>query len=47
MRLSATLLIFAAAFVTTIANGVGKCPAWVPLALLSIGGLLLSGVPAR
>jgi len=38
--LSVTLLLVLAAFICTIANGLGKCPAWVPLVLLCIVHLL-------
>lgn len=35
-----TLLLVLAAFCTTIANALGKCPAWVPLFLLVVIHLL-------
>jgi hypothetical protein len=40
MVLSVTLLLVLAAFVLTIANALGKCPAWVPLVLLCVVHLL-------
>lgn len=33
-------IIIGAAFVTTIATAMGKCPVWVPLVLLCIFGAL-------
>ena len=38
--LSVLLFLFAAAFISTIASAIGKCPLWVPVLLLSIAGLL-------
>lgn len=38
--MSVTLLLIVAAFICTIANALGKCPAWVPLLLLVIVHLL-------
>lgn len=38
--LSVTLLMVLAAFVTTIAHGMGRCPAWVPMLLLCIVEML-------
>lgn len=38
--LTVTLFLVLAAFVCTIANAIGKCPAWVPLLLLCVVHLL-------
>ena len=38
--MTVTLLLVLAAFVCTIGNGLGKCPAWVPLVLLCVVHLL-------
>ena len=38
--MSVTLLIVVSAFICTIANAMGKCPAWVPLLLLCVAMLL-------
>ena len=43
--MSVTLLLVVAAFICTIANALGKCPAWVPLLLLCV--CLLLGVLPR
>lgn len=40
--LSVTFLFILAAFVTTIANAIGKCPIWVPMLLVVL--VLLLGV---
>ncbi len=42
--LSVSLLLVVAAFICTIANALGKCPAWVPLLLVCVV-LLLSVLP--
>lgn len=46
MQITVLLFVAAAAFITAIANALGKCPAWVPLVLLSICALL-SALPLR
>lgn len=38
--MSVLLLIYLAAFVTTVASALGKCPGWVPTLLLCVAGLL-------
>jgi hypothetical protein len=38
--LTVTLLLVLSAFICTIANALGKCPAWVPLILLCVMHLL-------
>lgn len=38
--LSVTLLLIVAAFICTIGNALGKCPAWVPIVLLCVAELL-------
>jgi hypothetical protein len=43
--MTVTLLFLLAAFVCTIANALGKCPAWVPLILIIL--ILMLGVLPR
>ncbi len=38
--MSVTILLVVAAFLCTIANALGKCPAWVPIMLLVVVHLL-------
>ena len=38
--ITVTLLLVVAAFICTIGNAMGKCPAWVPLLLLCVAMLL-------
>lgn len=38
--MSLLLLIYVTAFITACVSASGKCPAWVPLILLCIAGLL-------
>ncbi len=42
---SVSLLLVVAAFICTIGNALGKCPAWVPLLLVCV--VLLLGVLPR
>ena len=44
--MSIALLLLLAAFVTTIANALNRCPIWVPVLLVVIWGLL-TVVPLR
>jgi hypothetical protein len=44
--LSVTLLLLIAAFATTIANALGRCPIWIPVILIVIVQLL-TVVPVR
>ncbi len=46
MTLTISLLLVLAAFGTTIASAIGKCPLWVPV-LLVVLVLLLTVVPLR
>lgn len=38
--MSVTFFLVLAAFICTIANAIGKCPAWVPIMLLVLIHLL-------
>lgn len=38
--LTVTVLLILGAFLTTIANAIGKCPLWVPVLLLTLDRLL-------
>ncbi len=46
MVLSVSLLLLLAAFGTTIASAIGKCPLWVPVLLVVID-LMLAALPLR
>lgn len=45
--MSGIFLLAIASFVCTLASALGKCPLWVPVLLLALIQLLLSGMPLR
>lgn len=47
MVLTVLLIVALAAFVTAVAEAMGKCPGWVPVILLCVFALISAALPLK